>query len=64
VQSSETREHLSMKAGSLFVLFILMRFTEPGCFRLRVLGLFGKLSRGRGASAWFHGVWTRDVEVL
>ncbi len=53
-----------MKAGSLFVLFILMRFTEPGCFRLRVLGLFGKLSRGRGASAWFHGVWTRDVEVL
>ncbi len=24
----------------------------------RVLRLFGKLSRRRGASTWFHGVWT------
>ncbi len=30
----------------------------------RVLGLFRKLSRSRGASAWFHGVWTCGVEVL
>jgi hypothetical protein len=29
-----------------------------------VLGLFGKLSRRRGAWAWFHGVWTCNVEVL
>jgi hypothetical protein len=29
-----------------------------------VLDLFGKLSRRRGASAWFHGVWTCSVEVL
>jgi len=35
-----------------------------------VLGLFGNLSRRRrrrrrrGALAWFHGVWTCDVEVL
>jgi hypothetical protein len=26
--------HLSMKEGSLFVLFVLMRSTESGCFRL------------------------------
>jgi hypothetical protein len=50
-----------MKEGSLFVLFVLMRSTKPGC----VLGLFGKfLRRRRGAWAWFHGVWTCGVEVL
>jgi len=26
-------DNLSMKEGSLFVLFLLMRSTEPGCFR-------------------------------
>jgi len=30
----------------------------------RVLGLFRKLSRKRGASAWFHGVWTCGAKVL
>jgi hypothetical protein len=29
-----------------------------------VLGLFGKLLRRRGASAWFYGVWTCGIEVL
>jgi hypothetical protein len=29
-----------------------------------VLGLFGKLSSRRGASAWFHGVSTCDAKVL
>ncbi len=29
-----------------------------------VFGLFGKLSRQKGASAWFHGIWTCGVEVL
>jgi len=29
-----------------------------------ILGLFGKLSRRRGALAWFHGVWTYGAEVL
>jgi len=29
-----------------------------------VLDLFRKLSRRRGASAWFHGIWTSGVEVL
>jgi hypothetical protein len=29
-----------------------------------VLGLFGKLLRRRGASAWFHGVWTCNAKVL
>jgi len=23
-----------------------------------ILGLFGKLSRRKGAWAWFHGIWT------
>jgi hypothetical protein len=30
----------------------------------RVLGLFGKLSRRRGAWAWFHGIWTCGVKVF
>ncbi len=32
----------------------------------RVLGLFRKLwrRRRRGASAWFHGVWTCIAKVL
>jgi hypothetical protein len=29
-----------------------------------VLALFGKLSRRRGALAWFHGVWTCSAKVL
>ncbi len=29
-----------------------------------VLGLFGKLSRKMGASAWFHGVWTCGAKVF
>jgi len=32
-----------------------MSSTKPGCSN-QVLGLFGKLLRRRGASAWFHGV--------
>jgi len=30
----------------------------------RVLGLFQKLLRRRGGSAWFHDVWTCDAKVL
>jgi hypothetical protein len=57
--------HLSMKEGSLFVLFCLYLWDPPNqdasdC----VLGLFGKLSRRRGASAWFHSIWICGVEVL
>jgi hypothetical protein len=54
----------TIKQGSLFVclvLFVPMRSTQPGCF---VPGLFGKLLRRRGASSWFHGVWTRGAKVL
>ncbi len=29
-----------------------------------LLGLFGKLSRRRGAWAWFCGVWTCGAKVL
>ncbi len=30
----------------------------------RVLGLIRKLPRKKGASAWFHGVWTCGAKVL
>ncbi len=53
--------------GRLFVLFCLYlweihqtNWDASG----PVLGLFGKLSRRRGACAWFHGVWTCGVKVL
>jgi hypothetical protein len=32
--------------------------------QIAFLGLFGKLLRRRGTLAWFHGIWTRGVEVL
>ncbi len=45
--------HLSMKEeGSLFC-FVVMRFIEPGCFRLCSWCLWKALDR-RGAWAWFH----------
>ncbi len=48
-----------------FVLFCLYRWNLPNRDASHsVLGLFGKLSRRRGASAWFHGVWTSCAEVL
>jgi hypothetical protein len=28
-----------------------------------ILDIFGKLLRRRGASAWFHGIWTCSGEV-
>jgi hypothetical protein len=46
--------NLSMKEGSLFC-FVVMRSTEPGCFRWFV-GVFKKLSTRRGVWAWFHDV--------
>ncbi len=50
---------------SLFVLFCfaLMRSLNWDA-SVRIVGVFGKLSTRRGASAWFHGVWTCGVEVL
>jgi hypothetical protein len=47
-----------MKEGCLFVLFVLIRSNIP------VLGLFGKLSRRRGALARFQGVWTCGAKVI
>ncbi len=57
--------YLSMKEGSLFVLFCLY-LLDPLNWDAsdRVLGLFGKLSRRRGAWAWFHDVWTCGAKVL
>jgi hypothetical protein len=47
------KRHLSMKQGSLFVLFCLyLRDTPKWDASERVLGLFGKFSRRRGASVW------------
>jgi len=54
-----------MKEGCLFVLFVLMRSTAPGCFRSLVLGVFGKVwTRRRSAWDWFHDVWTCGTKVL
>jgi hypothetical protein len=49
----------------LFVCFVLYPW-DPlnGDVSDRVLGLFGKLSRRRGAWAWFCGVWTCGAKVL
>ncbi len=54
--------HISMKEGGLFCLY---QWDPPNwdvsdC----ILDLFGKLSRRRGAWAWFHGVWTCGAKVL
>jgi hypothetical protein len=63
--------NLSMKEGRqfvYFVLFVLMRSIELGCFKLCFWSLwkvlFGKLSRRRGASTWFSSVWTCGVEIF
>jgi len=54
-----------MKEGCLFfiVLFVPMRSTKPGCFRLHSWSLWKALEE-RGAWAWFHGVWTCGAKVL
>jgi len=51
--------------GRLFVFFcfVPVRSTKLGCFRLHSC-LFGKLLRRRGASAWFHGIWTCSAKVF
>jgi hypothetical protein len=43
-----------------------MRSTKPGrMLQIMFLVLFGKLSRRRrGASAWFHDIWTCGAKVL
>jgi hypothetical protein len=51
-----------MKEGSLFVLYLWNPSNQDASDQ--ILGLFGKLLMRRGASAWFHGVWTCGVEVL
>jgi hypothetical protein len=56
-----------MKEGRLFILFCFVctyEIHQTGMLQNCVLGLFGKLSRRRGASAWFHGVWTCVGKVL
>jgi len=50
-----------------FVLFcfVLMRSTEPGCFRSCLLGVFGKLWTRSGAWwAWFRAAWICRAKVL
>jgi hypothetical protein len=51
-----------MKEGSLYVLFSTYEIHQTRMLQI-ALGLFGKLSR-RGASAWFHYVWTCGAKVL
>jgi hypothetical protein len=57
--------HLSMKEGTLFLLFCLYLWDPPnGDASYHILGLFGKLSMRRGAWAWFHDIWTCGAKVL
>ncbi len=59
------QNYLSMKEGSLFVLFlfVLMRSIEPGCFKSHSWSLWKALKK-EGCIGLFHGVWTCGVEVL
>jgi hypothetical protein len=41
-----------------------MRSTKLGYASDRILGVFGKLSRRRGAWAWFHGIWNCGAKDL
>ncbi len=51
-----------MKEGSLFC-FVVMRSTEPGCFRSCSWCLWKALEE-EGAWAWFHDIWTCGAKVL
>jgi len=55
-------EYLSMKEDSLFC-FVIMRSTEPGCFRSCSWCLWKALEQ-EGAWALFHDVWTGGAKVL
>jgi len=54
--------YLWRKVVCLFCLYVWDSLNRDASDR--ILGLFGKLLRRRGALAWFHGVWTCGVEVL
>jgi hypothetical protein len=55
--------NLSLKQGSLFVLFC-QYLRDPQNQDASDLGRLGKLSRRRGAWAWLHDVWTCGAKVL
>jgi hypothetical protein len=58
---------MSIYEGRLFVCFVLYRSDSlnwDASDHILGLGLFGKLLRRRGASAWFHGVWTCGAKVF
>jgi hypothetical protein len=46
------------------VCFVVMRSTEPGCFKSCSWCLWKALDERRGAWAWFHQVWTCSAKVL
>ncbi len=53
-----------MKQGTLFCfvsyLWNPLNQNASNC----ILGFLGKLSKKRGALAWFHGIWTCGAKVL
>jgi hypothetical protein len=59
---------ISIYEGRLFVCFVFGLSDEihaTGMLKIASLvSLVGKLLRRRGASAWFHGVWTCCTKVL
>jgi hypothetical protein len=55
--------YLWSKVVSLFG-FVLMRSTEPGCFRSCSWSLWKALDEARCMGFWFHDVWTCGAKVL
>jgi hypothetical protein len=57
--SEANKSNLSMGEGSLFVLFCTYEIHQT-----EMLQIAFKLSRRRGALAWFHAIWTCSAKVL
>jgi len=62
IHTQETR-NLSMKQGSLFVLFCTYEIHRTGMLQIGFLVSLESSTR-RGAWAWFHDVWTCSAKVL
>jgi hypothetical protein len=57
-------KNLSVKEGSLFCLVLCWWDPWNHDASDSILGLFGKLSKRRGAWVWFYGVWPCSAKVL
>jgi hypothetical protein len=64
-ENSELQKYLSMKEGSLFC-FVLMRSTEPGCFRSCSWSLWKALDEEgcMGLVRWHLDLWCKSSWIL